>query len=378
MKKIIDLNLERKIKKRKQKKKYLKIFLIFSLLFVVIFFVWKISLNRIFLSEKNPNFPILFSGDEVLEFEKTGDGFFVLTNNRFNIYLKDGKKVKSFPSDGFRLNSSIFEDFVLLYEPVTKGYSVYKKNKIIFKAVLQNDIISGKIFKNGNFAFITKGEKYFCELLVFNKKNEQVFKWGCAEGLIIDFNIFDDCGGCVLTTLSSKEGVLKTFVYEINFQKTGKEKFKKDLERVTPLQIKKIGSLTVLVCNFKLFFLDDKGSVLKSIEYKKELNNFTFTDSGYFVGSFLIPNNLEFKGELISYDKLGNKIAEFKTNNEIKKIKSFGNKIIYLTDNEIVLTDVKFKKFKKIKNIWEIDEFIYQKPYFYFVSMNKLARVLLK
>lgn len=378
MKKIIDLNSERKLKKRKQKKKYLKIFFIFSLLFVAVLFIWKISLNKVFLSEKNPNFPILFSGDEVLGFEKTKDGFFVLTNNRFDVYLKDGKKVKSFSNDAFKFESFVFEDFVLLFEPGAKGYTIYKNNKMFFKDVLQNDVISGKIFKNGNFAFITKGEKYFCELLVFNKKNEQVFKWGCAEGIIVDFHLFDDCSGCVLTTLATKGGVLKTFVYRINFNKAEKEKFKKTLDNVMPLEIKKIGSLTALICDSKVFFMDDKGSILKYFEYSKEIDRFIVTDSGCFIGVFLMPNNFEFSSELVSYDKLGNKIAEHKINGKIKKIKSYGSKIVYLTDDEIVLTDVKLKNFKSIKNIWEIYDFIYEKPYFYFLSMNKLNRVLLK
>lgn len=378
MKKIIDLNAERKLKKRKQKKKYIIIFLIFSLLFAAIFFVWKISLNRIFLSEKNPNFPVLFSGDEVLGFEKTKDGFFVLTNNWFNSYLKDGKKVRGFSSEGSKFEYSVLNENVLLYETDSKGYVVYKNNKMLFKDVLKNDIVFGRIFKNGNFAFITKGEKYFCELLIFNKKNQQIFKWGCAEGLIVDFQIFDDCGGCNLVTLAVKDGVLKTFIYGINLKKTSGEKFKKDLGKVMPLEIKRIGSLNILVCDSKLFFVNDKGVVLKNIEFEKDLAGFTITDSGYFVGNFLMENNFEFSSEIVSYDKQGNKMAKHQTKSKVKKIKSYGNTIIYLTDDEIVLTDVRLKNFKSIKNIWEIYDFIYEKPYFYFVSMNKLARVLLK
>ena len=347
-------------------------------MFAAILVVWKISLNRFFLSEKNSNFPILFSGDEVLGFEKTKDGFFVLTNNYFNSYLKDGKKLKDFSSGGSKFEYSILNDYVLLYETNSKGYTIYKNNKVVFKDVLQNDVISAKIFKNGNFAFITKGEKYFCELLVFNSKNKQVFKWGCAEGLIVDFQIFDDCSGCTLTTVVTKDGVLKTFVYGISFNKAGEEKFKKDLGKVMPLEIKRVGSLNILVCNLKLFFIDSKGSILKSLDFEKDLAGFTITDSGYFVGNFLMANNFEFSSEIVSYDKQGNKIAEHKTKSKVKKIKSYGNKIIYLTDNEIVLTDVRLKKFKSIKNIWEIYDFIYEKPYFYFVSMNKLNRVLLK
>ena len=58
-------------------------------------------------------------------------------------------------------------------------------------------------------------------------------------------------------------------------------------------------------------------------------------------------------------------------------IKYFNSDVIFLTDDEIIKTNSKLKELKKIKNDFNIEKFIYKKPYIYFVSMNKVNRILL-
>ena len=375
MRKILDVNLHRKIRKKKKIKKYLKIILLFFFIFLGVFAVWNLSLKRIILGAKNENFPILFSGDSVLGFQKTKTGFCVLTNNQFNFYKNDGERVRNVVKNSLktRINSNGYD--VLLFEKGAKNFSIHNDKKEIFSDALKNNIIFAKFFNKG-YAFVTKSEDYSCELVVYNSRNEQIYKWSCAEGLIIDFDISNDFKTCVVTTFGTKEGFLRSYIYELNFSSAG-EKFKKEFLKQMPLAIKEFGSILVFVCENNVFFLDSNKNVINSVDFGKNLNNFELTDTGYFIGCFSGLDKDNFCENVVSYDKMGNKIAEIKINDKVRKIKSFGPDILIITDEEILHTNINFRNIKKIKSFGETKEIFYYKPYLYFVSMNKVNRVLL-
>ena len=379
MKKFLDVNLQRKIKKKKIIKKYIKVFFLFLSFFVIMFVVWKISFKNMFFSRTNSNFPILYSGDAVLELEKFSGGFSVLTNNKLNFYNKNGKLLSNFKNSNPKMQIRSCQGNILCYEQDAKKFSIHNDKKILFTDKLENNICFGKIFKNNNFGFVTKGENYLSELVVYNKKNEQIFRWVCAEGLIVDFDLFDDLSGCVLTAIRSNDGFLKTLVYEIQFSNIEKsEKMKKDFKNYCPLAVFKFGSVIILVCDTKIFFMDSKGKIFNSVAYSTDLESFCVTDDGHFVGCFSSPGNSNFRNILISYDRFANFVAKLEVEDEVKKIQTKRNDILILTQNSIIKTKVNFKKIKKTNHDKNIEQFIYDDPYIYFVSMNKVGRFILE
>ena len=169
MKKYLDVNKQRKIKNKILTKKYLSIFVLFLSFFLIMFAVWQLSLKDVFFGKNSENFPILFSGDSVLGFEKTKNGFCILTNNQFSFYNKNGIVSKNITNRNSKTKINVCQDNVLIYEKSAKNYSVQTDKKLKFFGNLEQNIIFGKIFKNGSFAFVTSSEKYFCEFVVFNK-----------------------------------------------------------------------------------------------------------------------------------------------------------------------------------------------------------------
>ena len=127
-----------------------------------------------------------------------------------------------------------------------------------------------------------------------------------------------------------------------------------------------------------VYFLDSNLNVLEFFDYGKTLTNFELADGGYFIGCLKNIENDNFSEILVSYDKFGKKINQYKTNEKVRKIKSFGSDIFILTDEGILHTSANLKNLKQIKNFGSVEDMIYDKPYLYFVSMNKLSRFLLK
>lgn len=375
MRKILDVNLHRKIRRKRKIKQYFKISFLFLCIFLGVFVVWNISLKKIIFGAKNENFPILFSGDSVLGFQKTKTGFCVLTNNQFNFYKDDGEKIRNVVKNSLKTRIDSKGDNILLFEKGSKNFSVQNEKKEIFSDILKNPIIFGKFFDKG-YAFVTKSEDYLCELVVYNKKNEQIYKWSCAESLIIDFDISNDFKSCVVVTFGTKEGFFRSFIYELKFSDNS-EKFKKDFLKQTPLAIKKFGSIVVFVCENNVFFLDGNKNIINSVNFGKNLNNFELVDSGYLICCFSGLDENNFCENVVSYDRMGNKIAEFKINEKVRKIKSFGSDVLILTDENIMHTNVNLRDVKKIKSFGEMEEIFYCRPYLYYVSMNKVNRVLL-
>ena len=376
MRKILDVNLQRRIRNRKLKEKYFKIFLLFLFFFAVMFIIWKLSLERIVIGDKSDNFPILFSGDTVLDFEKTDSGFCVLTNCQLNFYSRVGDKFKDTDSFAVKTQISSCGDRVLWYEKDSKKFSIHNKKGSLFTGVLKKNILFGKINKRGSFAFVTESENGYCEFLAFNKKREQIFRWSCPDSLIVDFDFNENCNGCVLTTASVECGRITTSLHELNFY-SDDELIKKDILNCMPLSVKRVGGVTVLVCDVKVLFLDVNGSILNEVEYSRNLENYVVTDNGYFLAFFSSKSNNS-DGLLVSYDKFGNKINEkCDFGEKIRKIKCYGRDVIALTDSFVFHMGLNLKVFGNIYNRCVVDEFIYIKPYLYYVSMNKINRCLL-
>ncbi len=379
MKKFLDVNLQRKIKKKNIRKKYIKILILFLGFFVVMFIVWKISIKNMFFNNKNENFPILYSGDAVLGIEKSDSGFSVLTSNQLNFYNKNGKHLNKFGNNSLKTEIKSCQGNILCYEQDSKKFSVRNDRKILFTDSLENNIFFGKIFKNKSFGFVTKGENYLSELIIYNKNNEQIFRWICAEGLIVDFNLFEDLSGCVVTTVGSSDGFLKSSLYELGFSNPKKaEKLKKDFKNYLALSIERIGNINILICDVAAFFVDNKGKILKTVTYDSELEGFCVTDDGHFIACFSGSSNSNGNSILMAYDKFGNLVSKLEIEDDVKKIQKNGNEILILTDNSMIKTKFNFKHMTKIKHDKNIEQFIYDKPYVYFVSMNKVGRFILK
>lgn len=378
MKKILDVNLQRKIRKKKLAKKYIKTVILFFSFFLIVFSVWQISLKNYIFSNKYSKFPIVFLGDEILGFEATKKGFCVLTNSQFNFYEKNAKLLKNISNNSLKANIKAFENCnnVLFYEKEAKNFSIHNENRVVFSDELENSIIFAKTFKNGVFAFVTKEENYLCGLVAYNSKNEKIFNWSCAEKLIVDFNVKENAEGVVVCTTGIKEGILKTFVYDLDFS-SNEEKLKKEIDNLMPLLIKKVGSTTILVGDTKVFYFDDGGKTLNSIEFGKRLQNFIVNDYGCFIALLSNLENSEFNNLIVSYDKFGNLINKKETKKQISDIKCFNNEVIFLTDDEIIKTNSRLKELKKIKNEFNIEKFTYKKPFIYYISMNKVNRILL-
>lgn len=371
MKKVLDVNLQRKIRKKRLAKKYFKTIFLFFSFFLVIVGVWQISLKNYIFSNKDSKFPIVFLGDEILGFESVKKGFCILTNSQFNFYENNARLLKNSSNNSLKANIKSFNNNsnnVLFYEKGARNFSIQNEKQVVFSGELENDVISAKTFKNGMYAFVTKEENYLCCLVIYNKKNEQIFSWSCAENLIVDFNILEKEDGVIVCTAGVKEGFLKTLVYELNFS-NDKEKLKKEIDNFMPLFIKKIGSVIILVGDTKVFYFDNGGKILNSIDFGKDLQNFIVNDFGCFITFF---NNT-----IASYDKYGNLISKKETQKQVKDIKYFNNDVIFLMDDEILKTNSKLKELKKIKNEFNIEKFTYKKPYIYYISMNKVNRILL-
>ncbi len=377
MKKILDVGLQRKLKKKNLIKKYLKVVALFISFFLAMFLIWHISLKSVFFGKHSDNFPILFSGDNVLGFEKTNSGFCILTNNNINLYNKNGVITKNFVNNSSKTIIKSCGSNILVYEKHSKNFSIQNEKRLKFSGGLDQNIIFGKIFKNGDFAFVTSSDKCFCELVVFNKKNEQIFHWSCAESLIVDFCILDDSSGCVVATVGVNKGFSKGSIYELKFSNE-KEKLKKDFNKLVPLAIKKSGSSIILVCDSKILYINEKGKVLKICPHFSELKNYVVTDDGCFIGCFNVIENYKFSSVLICYDRYGNKVAQNTIDDSVRMIKSFDGDVVIVTDSGFILTNEKLKNFKKLENYDNIEDFIYLKPYIYFVSMNKINRVNVK
>lgn len=372
-----NLNIDTYRKKRRKKNfyKHLKYFIVIFLVLGFLTLIWNFFINQRIYSQDTSNFPVSLSGNSPLDFQRNETGFSVLTNKQLDFYSLSGIKLRTVNNTATLPVISSCNDKTLLYEQGGTGYSVEKSNGTLTKNVVENKIILGKVAENGNVALVTEDEKYACSLVIYGSSSNQIFKWNSAENIVIDFCFTDNGNGCVVATMGANNGITKGTVYGLNFTNK-QELFKTNIGDCMPIAINCDRGSIHIVCEDRLVFLDNKGSVLKEKTYIDKLFKYALTKNNYIVTLF--GEESKYTSILIVYDSYGEEVAQMHFKEKIRNIDSDGNNIIVLTDNSVICCDMKLNILNTVNNKQNVDSIICIDSFAYDISMNRIYKFALK
>ncbi len=197
-----------------------------AFLIIVIFIVSLITPTGIIESAANlkasikfgSDYPVKLTGGKLYSSVSQGNHLFLVSTANYECYNTNGKNIFSY-QHGFESPILCVSDSrTLLYNQSGKEYSIYNLSKELTSSATENEILCATISRNGTYAIATNSDSYTSQVTVFNKKNEKIYEWFCADYIINDLVLSSNGKKLAVSGVSAVGGsfVSKVFVLDYN------------------------------------------------------------------------------------------------------------------------------------------------------------------
>ncbi|MBQ4100401.1 MAG: hypothetical protein IJC83_02510, partial [Oscillospiraceae bacterium] len=187
MAEIKELSKVRKIKKRKKFIKNLIMFIVMCVVIAVAFYV-NILVNKVdvkawFRSEmsaittQSVGFPIDLETDSSKGIIKAGSDILVLTESNVRLITRSGKNVVNLQHGFQNPQVKAISGKFLIYDRGTNHITMQGKSGAVYELATENPIITAAISQKGRAAIITEAQMYASQMLVVDKKGNELFRW---------------------------------------------------------------------------------------------------------------------------------------------------------------------------------------------------------
>ncbi len=177
------------------------------------------STINVFSSIKFGNgYPVKLSAGSISAATKQGNHLFLVSTTNFECYNTNGKNIFSYQHGFEHPIIEVSESRTLLYDQSGKDYGIYNLNKKIYSNSTENEILCANISRNGTYAIATNSDSYTSQISVFNKNNEKIYEWYCADYIINDIVLSSNGKQLAVSAISAVNGsfVSKIFVLGYN------------------------------------------------------------------------------------------------------------------------------------------------------------------
>lgn len=300
-------------------------------------------------------YPISFIGEEIVAVDNDTSAFYVLNQTELHCYNTNGK-IASKVQHGLAnpiLRTS--DTRALVYGQGEKLLKVYNFENTLANIQLETAILAADISDNGNFAVATYADSYDSVVKVFNKKNELIFEWYSATGIVNNVTLTENGNKILVSTFTADNGIISSKIHVLNFKSADAEhvfSFNDDIfydvvnishnkfyvifeNRLELIDIKK-GTTTQQTIEYSNKIVDsnrNKVAVLSSLSANLDKNIITVLgtkgetissfSADYIVSDFVLSGSSVFilsNSEILRTDFSGNILSRSEVSFDIKKI----------------------------------------------------------
>lgn len=240
---------------------------------------------KVSVTGSNERFPLSVNTESTLVTEIMGDNVILLTTESVVIYSQNGKQLLNQPHVYVKPAISLNDDKAVVFDRGGKAFMLIDDGELIYEGTADNTIISAEYGKNGNYALGIKGKGATTSLMVFDKKNENIFKWNCAHEHIVNIALSDNGKYAGVAVLGVENGDVFTTVHYFGFEY--KDAFNtQKISGVSPLELQFTqNQLLTLVSDEGVFTVNNKKEKYKEVTsyYSSEFNSFDFSYNGRYV-----------------------------------------------------------------------------------------------
>ena len=240
---------------------------------------------KVSVTGSNERFPLSVNTESTLVTEIMGDNVILLTTESVVIYSQNGKQLLNHPHVYVKPAISLNDDKAVVFDRGGKAFMLIDDGELIYEGTADNTIISAEYGKKGNYALGIKGKGATTSLMVFDKKNENIFKWNCAHEHIVNIALSDNGKYAGVAVLGVENGDVFTTVHYFGFDY--KDAFNtQKISGVSPLELQFTqNQLLTLVSDEGVFTVNNKKEKYKEVTsyYSSEFNSFDFSYNGRYV-----------------------------------------------------------------------------------------------
>ncbi len=151
-------------------------------------------------------------------------GLAVASRERFSIFSAGGRELISSNHSYGNPKLEVSNKYVLLYDIGGKQFSLYNSFTKIKEEKLDYSIYGADMSRNGDFALITKSEKYDSVVKVY-KQNGTTYSYSFSEGRVCALSLSENGSHLALLLTHSSGSEMKT---EIRLYDVGKDDYKSE------------------------------------------------------------------------------------------------------------------------------------------------------
>ncbi|MEG3005947.1 MAG: DUF5711 family protein, partial [Oscillospiraceae bacterium] len=225
---------------------------------------------------------------------------------------------------------------------------LHSLSKLLCEKKFDNPIINADISESGTFCVATESNNYVGEVVAFNKKGDQIFKWSSSKNVVTNASLSPDGNYLAVTAVNSNDGGLISFLYIFKIS-TGTEISMLTFDDELPIDLSFKSSTQIVL-------LTDK-SIKTITNLGRRVGEYSFNDEAVYdfdiencENSTIVLGVHNQTGELnvVNLDIKNNVIGTFKTDKKISSIKIDDENLRLTANDEILFYDFNGLELQKI------------------------------
>ncbi len=224
----------------------------------------------------------------------------------------------------------------IIYDLGGKNYKIESCAKSIYSSKTDNNIISCSIAENGKYAVVTESQNYLSELKVYDSKNSEKYGYYFSEHYICDFELNSSGDQGVACGINTEDGNINSYLYILNFKsKEPQNKFKLENNLVTKVKYFSNGNILAIGDNYLSVINQALGSI-KNFSFDAKLLKFYDFKRDKGICFCLSPSEgKSCDDEIVVIDMFGKESICTSTNENLKSLAYFGNRIIAFAKDKL-------------------------------------------
>ncbi len=283
-------------------------------------------------------FPVQLPPGEILSVDAQGSNVLVTNQTGLYFYSPSGKLLRSVNHAKKNAQAICSGDNVLAFEVGGSLYSVETDSKTKISKELKASILTGAISKNGRFALVTDSDVYTCDMQVYDKNGNAVFKWSPSGSAISAVALSQDGYHVAAATVYTQNGKLISGVHLFSTSKS-EALISKNLEDEIVLKLNCQSNSISVITDKGYFTVNSEGEIVKRYDFgeKKLITSKPYKNGMVFVFEDVNDPN---KSVLSVVSKDANEIAGVNIDGKAIDSDISGETVYILTQSHLYSYDV--------------------------------------
>ncbi|MEG1965544.1 MAG: DUF5711 family protein, partial [Oscillospiraceae bacterium] len=354
---LTDLKQIRKIRNRKKNAKRFAILMVLAVIIASLFLILekikefdiKTKIDDTIISMGNgPGFPIDIAGREAISLFEVSKLPAIVNDSNIFVYNPKGKATTNIQHGYNRPIAYASNGRIVIFDLGGTKLKLHSLSKLLCEKKFDNPIINADISESGTFYVATESNNYVGEVVAFNKKGDQIFKWSSSKNVVTNASLSPDGNYLAVTAVNSNDGGLISFLYIFKIS-TGTEISMLTFDDELPIDLSFKSSTQIVL-------LTDK-SIKTITNLGRRVGEYSFNDEAVYdfdiencENSTIVLGVHNQTGELnvVNLDIKNNVIGTFKTDKKISSIKIDDENLRLTANDEILFYDFNGLELQKI------------------------------